>query len=65
MDPEREEEMQTVDRNLCPDCIENIRAAQLTFKEVPGHRQETDVCDWCRRKRLIRMVRIEYGKKGG
>ena len=55
--------MQTVDRNLCPDCIEDIRAAQLTFKEVPGRRQETDICDWCGKRRMIRLVRIEYGRK--
>ena len=55
--------MKTVDRNLCTDCIEDIRAAQLIFKEVPGCRQETDVCEWCGRKRMIRRIRIQYGRK--
>lgn len=55
--------MKTIDRNLFQDCIEDIKAAQLVCKEVPGHRQETDVCDWCGKKRLIRLVRIQYGRK--
>ncbi len=65
MDPEREEEMQTVDRNLCPDCIQKLRDAHLTFFEIPSRRMEKDRCDWCGDKRFIRVVRVEYDKRGG
>lgn len=56
--------MKTVDRYLCSECIENIKAAQLVFKEIPNHRGEKDTCDWCGKERYGRMIRIKYGKEG-
>lgn len=56
--------MKTVDRYLCSECIENIKAAQLVFKEIPNHRGEKDTCDWCGKQRYGKMIRIRYGREG-
>lgn len=55
--------MKSVERNLCTQCFKDTKAAQLICNEVPGRRQETDVCDWCGRSGMIRMVRIYYGRR--
>ena len=54
--------MKEIDKYLCLTCVENLKEAQLIFKEIQNTR-DVDVCEWCHRRRYGAVYRIQYERK--
>lgn len=54
----------TVDRLLCHDCQGNLIRSGLVFQRLTDYDLTEDQrCAWCKRKRVLKRVRIQYGIK--
>lgn len=53
--------MKEVQRYLCQDCMKNLSDAQLVYKKIPGS-EDSQECEWCRKRRYCTKVRILYGR---
>lgn len=57
--------MKTLERDLCRDCEQTLRASGLLFMKVPLREgeDESEGCAWCKRPRVTRRLRILYDRR--
>ena len=54
--------MKTLERTLCPACEEELRAARLVYKKLPGT-EGSCKCEWCGKVRYCTRYQIVYGRE--